>query len=188
MSDSTFTDLRDQFIVATPGLGADIFSGSVSILCEHSADGAMGFIVNRATSVRYSDMFKQLKIPFADGLSDQPLLVGGPVQPQQGFILHDEAMNYESTTKINDWLYVTTSLDILHDIGCGAGPANHIIVLGYAGWGPGQLEDELADNAWLTVPSQHAVVFSTPYKDRAQAALAPLGIDYRLISAHAGHA
>ncbi len=183
-------NLTKQLLIAMPALRDPNFSHTVTLLCEHNEYGAMGIIVNQPTSMSVKELIDRLdtenkskKVP-----NHNPVFAGGPVHINRGFILHDSDREWESTHIIDNDLKLTTSEDILLDIGKGAGPKNSIVALGYAGWGPGQLEQELADNAWLTVPYEAKIVFETPVEKRWETAANKLGIDLHLISNEAGHA
>ncbi len=183
-------NLTKQLLIAMPALRDLNFSHTVTLLCEHNEYGAMGIIVNQPTSMSVKELIDRLdsenkseKIPNLN-----PVFAGGPVHINRGFILHDSDREWESTHIIDNDLKLTTSEDILFDIGKGVGPKNSIVALGYAGWGPGQLEQELADNAWLTVPYEAKIIFETPVEKRWETAADKLGIDLHLISNEAGHA
>lgn len=183
----SFSSLRDHFLVAMPGLEDGIFTGSVTYLCEHDEEGAMGIVINRPTSFVFADLFKD-DMEIVDPISRLKVLAGGPVHIDRGLILHDGDKDWESTVDLPNGLKLTTSNDIIRAIAKGEGPARFLVVLGYAGWGPGQLEEEIINNSWLNTPASEAIIFDTPYDKRAEMALAQLGIDYHLISSQAGHA
>ncbi len=183
-------NLTKHLLIAMPSLQDPNFSHTVTLICEHSSNGAMGIVINQPTSMRVDELIDSLNkenrtttLP-----NDTPVLVGGPVQINRGFILHDSDRDWESTHIIDNDLKLTTSEDILFDIGKGTGPSNLIVALGYAGWDAGQLEQEIAHNSWLTVPYEAKIVFDTPIEKRWQSAADKLGIDLHLISNEAGHA
>lgn len=185
---STFDSLRDNLLVAMPGLEDGLFTGSVTYMCEHDSEGALGIVINRPTDIKFADLFEDEDVDIAPECANITILAGGPVNMNRGFILHDGDRQWASSMSLPNGLYLTTSRDIIHAIAKGEGPENFIVTLGYAGWGPGQLEEEIADNAWLNTPSNQAIIFDTPFSQRAEKALAQLGIDYHLISSQAGHA
>jgi putative transcriptional regulator len=186
-SQQNFTSLRDQFLVAMPGLVDGIFTGSVTYLCEHDEEGAMGIVINRPSSFVFSDLFEDT-LNIHESMRSNRVLAGGPVQLDRGLIMHDGDKEWGSTMYLDNGLMLTSSNDIVEAIARNEGPENFLIMLGYAGWGPGQLEDEIIQNAWLTTPSNIDIIFHTPFHKRAEKALAQLGIDYHLISNQAGHA
>ncbi|MXY14134.1 MAG: YqgE/AlgH family protein [Proteobacteria bacterium] len=188
--------LTKQLLVAMPALHDPNFSHTVTLICEHNEHGAMGIVVNQPITLCVDELIRYLDVDADDvEVNDQdtasvhnPVYAGGPVHANRGFVLHDSDRKWTSTYTIDDDLKLTTSEDILVDIGRGTGPRNAIVALGYAGWGPGQLEQELVDNAWLTVPYQAKIVFDTPVEKRWKSAARKLGIDLNLISNEAGHA
>jgi putative transcriptional regulator len=187
MSGSDF--LTNQFLIAMPTMTDSNFSQTVTFIWEHNADGALGIIINRPLQMRWLDVFEQLKMPTAPGvIGDQHVLQGGPVQTDRGFVVHHVGGDWEHTRQISSRIQVTTSPDILNAMAAGAGPQTALVALGYAGWGAGQLEAEIAQNAWLTAPGDERVLFETPYDQRWRAAGRLLGIDLATISPHVGHA
>lgn len=181
--------LRDHFLLAMPGLSSGVFSQSITYICEHGESGAMGIVINQPLELTVGEIFEHLQINIINKFSDTPVLAGGPVQMDHGFVLHRNCdASWESTLKVTDEIKLTTSRDILRAIAGGKGPQDHLIALGYAGWAAGQLEQELADNAWLTLPGDSDIIFSTSSEERLGAAAALLGIDMNLICAQAGHA
>lgn len=182
-------DLKGQLLIAMPGLMDGCFNHSVVYICEHSSEGAMGLIVNRPLEIPLRQIFDQLDLPCPEAISTQPLLSGGPVQQQRGFILHrrtDE--KWSSTVSVNDQVSLTVSRDIIESIATNKGPSDSLIILGYAGWSAGQLEQELLDNAWLTTPTDTEFLFETPFDNRASVAAARIGINLEQLSNSAGHA
>lgn len=181
--------LRDHFLLAMPCLTEGIFSQSITYICEHGESGAMGIVINRPLDLSVSEIFEHLQITTDSDFSAEPVMAGGPVQMDHGFVLHRLCdKSWEASLKITAEITLTTSRDILRAIAIGEGPRDHLIALGYAGWSAGQLEQELADNSWLTLPGSSDVIFSTPFDQRLGAAAAQLGIDMNLISGQAGHA
>lgn len=181
--------LTNQFLIAMPTLADANFSQTVTLICEHNEQGALGLIINRPMRMRLNDVFEQLELgaaPFA--AHDQPILQGGPVQPDRGFVIHRAGPTWESTVVVSDQIHVTTSRDILNAMAAGHGPAPMCMVLGYAGWEAGQLEAEISQNSWLTVPVDERILFDTPYEQRWLAAAQLLGVNMNTLSPHAGHA
>jgi putative transcriptional regulator len=186
---SCIKDLRNHFLVAMPGLLDPNFSHTIIYVCEHSDEGAMGLIINHPLDIPISQIFDQFDLESAAQTGDDSLLSGGPVQVDRGFVLHRPSdRQWESTLPISNDISLTASSDIISDIANEQGPNDLIITLGYTGWGPGQLEQELADNAWLTVPGDADIVFDVPFHKRASAAAAKIGVDFGLLSADIGHA
>ncbi len=181
-------NLTHNFLIAMPAQeGA--FAGTLTYICEHNENGALGIVVNRPISLTVGEMFDQIKIPLHQPrLVRMPVYFGGPVQTERGFVLHDTQGNWESTLRINDKLALTTSKDILEAMAGGQGPRNMIVTLGYAGWDQGQLEHEVTENIWLTVPASEHILFDLPPEERLAAAMALLGVDYASLVEEAGHA
>jgi putative transcriptional regulator len=181
--------LRDHFLLAMPGLSEGLFSHSITYICEHGESGAMGIVINQPLDLSVAEIFEHLQITANNDFSEIPVMAGGPVQIDHGFVLHrDKSIDWEASLKVTEEITLTTSRDILRAIAKDKGPSEHLIALGYAGWSAGQLEHELAENSWLTLPANSDVIFSTPADQRLGAAAALLGIDMNLISANAGHA
>ncbi len=186
---SSATDLTNQFLIAMPSLGDPNFSRSVALICEHNEQGALGVILNQPLQIRLTELLEHLELPATNPrLAHVPVFKGGPVAVERGFILHERGMAWESSLDIGDDLTLTMSRDILAAIARGEGPAQYLVLLGYAGWGPGQLEQEIAANAWLNCPAAVEVIFQRPPEARWQAAAGLLGIDLMFLSGHAGHA
>jgi len=185
--------LTNQLLVAMPTLGDPNFSRTVTLVCEHNKDGALGIIINRPMEMAISEVFQQLDLTAQDiRLRDQPVLRGGPVAPERGFVLHPAATEgapvYDATLAVSEKLHVTTSRDVLAAIARGEGPNEALLALGYAGWGAGQLEEEMRANAWLNVPVDEAILFRVPYSERWTAAMQLLGINSERLSSQTGHA
>ena len=184
--------LRNQFLVATPNLDAGIFKSSVTYVCEHNAEGAMGIIVNRPSTMHVEDILADVaELEVSEVENKTPVLVGGPVGLERGFVLHKREKGesrWSSSLQVTSDILLTGSRDILLAMSEGKGPKNYLVVLGYAGWGAGQLEQELAENAWLTVPACSEILFSTPFYKRADAAIAELGIDLASLATIPGNA
>jgi putative transcriptional regulator len=182
-------DLTNHFLIAMPAMTDPFFSKSLTYVCEHNDQGAMGIVVNRPISLTLSELFAQINLPLNQSeLDDVPVHFGGPVQTDRGFVLHEPGGEWQSTMHINDKVGLTTSKDILQALGQGNGPRSLLITLGYAGWARGQLEQELADNAWLSVRADEHILFDMPAEERLAAAMSLLGIDYATLSEEAGHA
>ena len=181
--------LRDHFLLAMPGLSEGIFSHSITYICEHGESGAMGIVINQPLDLSVSEIFEHLDITPGKDFSDIPVMAGGPVQIDHGFVLHRNCTStWESSLKVTPLITLTTSCDVLRAIANNEGPREHLIALGYAGWSAGQLEQELAENSWLTLPADSDIIFKTNPEQRLGAAAAQLGIDMNLISGEAGHA
>ncbi len=189
IADQDFPCLANHFLVAMPGLHDPNFSHSVIYICDHSKDGAMGLVINNPLEIPLSQIFEQFELNYSPRVGTEPLMSGGPVQIDRGFVLHRPSQReWEATLPISSDISLTSSRDIISDIAEEQGPSDMLVTLGYAGWGPGQLEDELANNAWLTVPADANIIFNVPYEQRAHAAAAIIGIDLNLLSSNAGHA
>ncbi len=194
MSEGTHSiNLSNQFLIAMPGMADGNFGGTVVYLCEHTNQGALGLIINRPIDINLKNLFEKVDLSLdRDDLASRPVYLGGPVQTERGFVLHDqlddEGGHYSSTLKIPGGLEMTTSRDVLEAISNGAGPRRVFITLGYSGWGAGQLEEELGRNGWLTVEADPRIIFDTPVEERYDKALSLLGIDRNFLLAEAGHA
>jgi putative transcriptional regulator len=186
-SPTDFASLRDHFLIAMPVIDRGFFSRSLTYICEHSEDGAMGIVVNQLVGVDLSDMFEHLDIE-PTACVDRPVLAGGPVATDHGFVLHNGPPEWEGSQAVTAEICVTGSRDILQAIAAGQGPQDYLVALGYAGWSPGQLESEMTENSWLTVPADRHILFDEEAPDRLAAAGQKLGIDIDLLSAQAGHA
>ncbi len=182
--------LQDNFLIAMPAMGDPNFDGTVTYICKHSDNGALGIIINRPLNIQVAEVFRQLAFDVVDDQqADRPVLGGGPVEPGMGFVLHQSEDDYESTlATAGADIKVTVSKDILSAMARGQGPQPVLVALGYAGWEAGQLESELAANAWLSTPADPAIVFDTPFQDRWAAAAALLGVDISQLSSYSGHA
>jgi putative transcriptional regulator len=182
-------DLSHHFLIAMPAMTDPFFAKSLTYVCEHNEQGAMGIVVNRPISLTLSELFAQINMPLNQNeLEDMLVHFGGPVQTDRGFVLHEPSGEWQSTLRINDKVGLTTSKDILQAVGEGVGPRHLLVSLGYAGWTEGQLEQELSQNAWLSVPADERIMFDLPAEERLAAAMALLGIDYATLSDEAGHA
>lgn len=180
------TSLQDHFLISMPQLEDPNFSGALTYICEHSTQGAMGIIVNKPSGLTLEEILEQLDIP---SHSNQDIVyAGGPVQMDRGFILHSSEKTWESSMQITPNCCLTTSLDILEAIASDEGPSDYLIALGYAGWGAGQLEQELAENTWLTCQADQKILFDTPNSKKLNAAMASLGVNASQLSSKMGHA
>ena len=182
--------LANHFLIAVPAMEDPNFSRGVTLVCQHTAEGAMGLLVNRLSEYLLGDVLDQMKIRTDIAhLATAPVLVGGPVQPERGFVLHTPGgETWDSTYAISSSLSLTTSRDVLEAMARGEGPAQSVVALGYAGWGEGQLEAELQDNTWLAVGVDSSILFSTPLEQRWAAAAQLMGVDMTLMTDYAGHA
>lgn len=178
-----------QLLIAMPGMSDPNFDHGVTLLCQHNDDGALGITINRNSDLTLADVLSQLDINCADPeLAALPVLHGGPVQRERGFVVHSDDARFEATTAVAPGILVTTSRDVLEAIAENRGPAKFLVALGYAGWAAGQLEDEIRDNAWLNVSADSAIVFDAPIGDRWTRAVASLGIDASRLQPLGGHA
>jgi putative transcriptional regulator len=189
-SDRTNPGFLDrQMLIAMPGMVDENFAGSVTLLCQHNDAGAIGITINRLSDYTLGEIFSQLNLECGDEqIRQRPVLEGGPVAPDRGFVLHSPHEGYESSLEIGDDIMVTTSRDVLADIAAGSGPNKFLVALGYAGWGGGQLEGEMLANAWLSVAADTDIVFDLPVPNRFDEALGRLGIKVDRLHSEAGHA
>jgi putative transcriptional regulator len=182
-------NLTRHFLIAMPAMADPHFAKTLTFICEHNDQGALGVVVNRPIDMTLHALLEQIEItPSADAAKRIPVHYGGPVQIDRGFVLHAPAGAWQSTLKVGEALGLTTSRDVLQAVARGEGPQQFMVTLGYAGWAPGQLEQELAQNAWLTVDADPAILFETPAAQRYDASLKLLGIDLSMLSDDAGHA
>jgi putative transcriptional regulator len=183
------SSLKNHFLIAMPSLNDPNFSRSVTLVCEHDAQGAVGVVINHPTGLTLADLFEQLKIDNAPTeLGRTPVMAGGPVNPENGFILHRPLGEWDASLAINDEIGLTTSVVILQALADNRGPDKVIVALGYAGWSAGQLEQELAANAWLAHPADHDMLLDTPPDEPWNAAANAMGVDLSRLSSDAGHA
>lgn len=182
-------NLTHHFLVAMPNMADPHFTRTLTYLCEHNEQGALGLVVNRPMDMTLRALFEQVDIALGDhDAARLPVYFGGPVQTERGFVLHSPVGQWHSSLQVTPEIALTTSRDILEAVGEGRGPQRLLVSLGYAGWAPGQLEDELSKNAWLTVAADPKVVFDLPPEERFAAALALLGVDPVSLSDAVGHA
>lgn len=193
-TDFELINLTHHFLIAMPGLDDQAFAKCVIYMCEHSDRGALGLIINKPSDISLKSLFDKVELPLhRSDLTDTPVFQGGPVQTERGFVLHESMMPgsesvYASTMTIPGGLEMTTSKDVLEALSTGAGPRKVFVSLGYSAWGEGQLESEISDNSWLTVPADVAVIFDTPVAERYDRALMLLGLQSWMLSPEAGHA
>lgn len=181
--------LANHFLIAMPNLADANFARSVTLICEHTEEGSMGIMINRLTDLHLGDIFSQLGItPDKARHADTAVFLGGPVQNNRGFVLHEPLGEWESTLSVTDKFGVSTSRDILEAIAENRGPEKFIVALGYAGWGAGQLEHEITENSWLSGPANREIIFELPVEQRWKAAAQLVGVDLATISGEAGHA
>jgi putative transcriptional regulator len=184
----TSFDLTNQFLIAMPSMADPNFLKTVTYVCAHNDDGAMGIVINRPLDIELGEVFSQMKIDSAAGAAcSQQVYQGGPVHRDRGFIIHYPGGDWDSTIQVTDELAVSTSRDILTAMSNGAGPEDTLVALGYAGWGAGQLEQEMGQNAWLSVPATLEIIFHTPPESRWECAAAEMGVDLSSLSNDIGH-
>ena len=177
-----------QFLIAMPSLEDPNFHRTVTYICHHDEDGAMGIVINRPLDVRLGDVLSHMHIePTNVDINAVPVVHGGPVQTERGFVIHQPVGQWDSVLEVQDGIGVATSRDILTAIATGEGPAHAIVALGYAGWGAGQLEQEMADNAWLSGPADNSIIFDQPYENRWHCAARLIGVDPDKLVSGAGH-
>ncbi|MCH4295541.1 YqgE/AlgH family protein [Shewanella sp. 3B26] len=184
--------LKNHLLIAMPSLNDGFFDRSVVYLCEHDAKGAMGLMINRPVGMSIRDLLAQLDLLPEEGIllseTRDQVLVGGPVNPERGFVLHTTQGGWANSSALTDELMLTTSRDILSSLGTHKAPKDFVVALGYAGWSAGQLEQELADNSWLTIPASDEILFALPHEDRWQQASKSLGFELWQVSSQTGHA
>ena len=180
-------NFTNHFLLAMPTLQQDYFAATLTYICEHSDDGAMGIVVNRPSDVSVLELLNQLNLNPARHWVDHPVIAGGPVSTNRGFMLFAGKDQYESSLTITDGVHLTSALESLRAVANDEGPEDFMIALGYAGWSGGQLEDEITRNVWLTVEAEPEVLFEQPYEQRLDAAAKLLGIDLSLVAPEAGY-
>ncbi len=181
--------LNNQLLIAMPGMPDPNFNSTVTLICEHNDDGALGIVLNRPLGLQLGGLFEQLSLDEADAIvAKRPVLSGGPVARERGFVLHNPGPDFESSMSVSDDVQLTLSRDILDSLAAGKGPDRSLVALGYAGWEPGQLEAEMLANTWINVPASPQIIFDIPFADRWAKAADSLGIDISRLSPHAGHA
>lgn len=182
------SSLSNHFLIAMPGLTDSPLANCITYICEHGPEGAMGLVVNRTLDICFQDVFEQMDLSYSPSMASNPVLAGGPVNKERGFILHPTCGEWQSTIQVSRDIAVTASRDIITAIAHGEGPHDAQFMLGYAGWGAGQLEQEIKGNSWLTVPADMDILFRTPVEQRWAASAKALGVDLNLMSTQTGHA
>jgi putative transcriptional regulator len=183
------TSLTNQLLIAMPSLVDPNFAQTVTLICEHTDKGALGIVLNKPLPMKLSEVLSQMKLePSTEEIGAQTVLRGGPVHTDRGFVLHRPGGEWDSTHKVSELIQVTTSRDVLAAMARGEGPSDAFIALGYAGWDSGQLEKEILENAWLSMPANDQLVFALPFEQRWQASWQMLGVDLDKVSLVAGHA
>jgi putative transcriptional regulator len=190
--------LQDHFLIAMPSMKDGIFERSVIYICEHNNEGAMGIIINLPVNISIDELLSQtIEADLDDETAipaepkqaiDKPVFKGGPVSEDRGFVLHTAYPGFSSSLQINDELMITSSLDVLATLGTNKQPDNYIVALGYSGWTKGQLEQEIADNSWLTINADENILFNVPVHQRWEQAVQKIGIDVSQLSSQVGHA
>ena len=187
MSDDHY--LEGQLLLAMPGIGDPRFERAVILVCQHSAEGAMGLIINRPFQrLSVAELLQQLEVDPPEEFENTPVHAGGPVEPSRGFVVHTADYQQPSTLPVTDKIHLTATLDILRDMAAHRGPSKTLVALGYAGWAPGQLDKELTRHGWLSAPATGAIVFDAPIDQKWSRAMSSIGIDVRMLSGEAGHA
>lgn len=182
-------NLTNHFLIAMPAMADPYFAKTLTFICEHNDQGALGLVVNRPIDLTLQALFEQVDLELNDpSLVNLPVHFGGPVQMDRGFVLHQPIGEWQSTLSVEGEIGLTTSKDILDALGTGRGPERVLVTLGYSGWAPGQLEHEIGQNGWLTVRARPSVMFELPAEERLPAAMEMLGIDFASLSDQAGHA
>ena len=183
------TSLTRQFLIAMPNMSDPNFNQGVTLMCQHNAEGAIGITINRPSDFTLLEVLKQLDIDCDDDdIAEMQVFEGGPVHPERGFVIHTPFGEWESSVALGENLCITTSKDVLAAIAAGQGPEKFLVALGYAGWSPGQLEDEIMQNAWLNTDADSAIIFDLPVTKRWETAVNKLGVDVNHLSSLAGNA
>ena len=183
------TTLTNQLLIAMPGMADPNFSTTVTLICEHNDEGALGIIINRPLNLKLSGLFEQLSVDDADpDTASSPVMSGGPVGTERGFVLHGKEHSFENTLSVSSEIQLTLSRDVIDAMAVGDGPDKSLVAIGYAGWEPGQLEEEMLANTWLNVTATPELVFDTPFEERWDSAARLLGVDIASLSPDAGHA
>ncbi|RUO19801.1 YqgE/AlgH family protein [Aliidiomarina haloalkalitolerans] len=185
-----FHSLQNHFLIAMPGLNDPFFHHTVTYVCEHNEEGAMGLVINQPVGLTVASLLEQIEVEVTTtrSLEDIHVLTGGPVATDRGFVLHPPQEGWRSSLQLSDEIMITTSRDILESLGSDRAPQHFLLTLGYAGWDAGQLEEEIADNSWLTIPADADLLFHTPTAQRWEKAAERLGFDINQLSSEAGHA
>ncbi|MCH8336630.1 MAG: YqgE/AlgH family protein [Proteobacteria bacterium] len=181
--------LCNQLLIAMPGMADPNFNSTVTLVCDHNAEGALGIIINRPMNLNLGGLLEQLSLDHADqSKASSPVLDGGPVGRMRGFVLHNPHGSFENSVAVSSNIQLTLSRDVLDAMAAGSGPDKSLVALGYAGWDAGQLEQEMLHNTWLSVPASPEIIFDVPFADRWSVAAETIGIDISQMSPHAGHA
>jgi len=185
-------NLANHFLIAMPSMQDPVFGGTVVYVCEHNENGVLGVVINKPTDMTMQVLFERIDLQLAEGLPEpmvhEPIMFGGPVQDDRGFVLHTPGARYSSSLTVTPDVAFTTSIDVLEAVARGAGPQRMLVSIGYSGWSPGQLEDEIGRNGWLTVGANADILFDLPIEQRYVAAMKLLGIDPLMLTSEAGHA
>jgi putative transcriptional regulator len=182
-------NLENQLLIAMPALDDSYFNKTVTYVCEHNDEGAMGLIINLPIDLTLNELLAHIDADVASNPAmSQKVFTGGPISSERGFVLHSPQNGWKSSLPLSEELMITTSKDILMALGTDQAPSNFIVTLGYAGWGPGQLEEEIKANSWLTTPADSDILFNTPIEQRWKKATEKLGIDIAHLSSEVGHA
>jgi putative transcriptional regulator len=185
-------NLANHFLIAMPSMQDPIFGGTVVYVCEHNDKGVLGVVINKPTDMTMDILFDRIELKIAEDArvahGGDPIMFGGPVQDDRGFVLHTPGRRYSSSLTVTDEVAFTTSIDVLEAVAKGEGPQRMLVSIGYAGWSPGQLEEEISRNGWLTVGADAHVLFDLPVEERYNAAIKLLGIDPLMLASEAGHA
>ncbi|MBB3120513.1 YqgE/AlgH family protein [Pseudoduganella violacea] len=185
-------NLANHFLIAMPSMQDPVFGGTVVYVCEHNENGVLGVVINKPTDMTMQVLFDRIELDVASSLdrhvADEPIMFGGPVQDDRGFVLHTPGARYSSSLTVTEEVAFTTSIDVLEAVARGSGPRRVLVSIGYSGWSPGQLEDEISRNGWLTVGADARILFDLPVEERYMAAMKLLGIDPLMLTSEAGHA
>ncbi|AKU23914.1 hypothetical protein ACZ75_23105 [Massilia sp. NR 4-1] len=185
-------NLANHFLIAMPSMQDPVFGGTVVYVCEHNENGVLGVVINKPTDMTMQVLFDRIELDVASSLDrhvvDEPIMFGGPVQDDRGFVLHTPGARYSSSLTVTEEVAFTTSIDVLEAVARGSGPRRVLVSIGYSGWSPGQLEDEISRNGWLTVGADAHILFDLPVEERYVAAMKLLGIDPLMLTSEAGHA
>ncbi len=181
--------LTNHLLIAMPGMADPNFNSTVTLVCEHNEEGALGIVINRPLNMKLGGLLEQLQLDKANqAIASAPILDGGPVGRERGFVLHKPHGKFETSVAVSDEIQLTLSRDVLDAMAAGTGPDKSLVALGYAGWEAGQLEMEMLQNTWLSVPANSEIIFDVPFNDRWSVAAKIIGVDISQMSSHAGHA
>ena len=190
--DASALNLANHFLIAMPAMQDPVFGGTVVYVCEHNENGVLGVVINKPTDMTMQVLFERIDLEPEASLSptivDEPIMFGGPVQDDRGFVLHTPGARYSSSLTVTEEVAFTTSIDVLEAVARGDGPERMLVSIGYSGWSPGQLEEEISRNGWLTVGADARILFDLPVEERYFAAMKLLGFDPLMLASEAGHA